>query len=108
NGWLGLETFGRATFVAVTRIEPAERDALIGALADHFVTLHGAASREAAPPVATQEVDAMIDLCDGVDPARVMSVARVLGEAGVTETFRILEAREADITQVAVHGDDGI
>ncbi|WP_179381596.1 DUF6505 family protein [Jannaschia marina] len=106
NGWLGLETFGRVTFVAVTRIEPAERDALIEALAEHFVALHGAPSLDAARPVATEEVDAMIDLCDGVDAGRVMTVSRTLGEAGVHEAFRILEAREADLAQVAVHGDE--
>ncbi|CUH38991.1 hypothetical protein JSE7799_01710 [Jannaschia seosinensis] len=105
NGWLGLDTFGRATFVAVTRIEPAERDALISALADHFVALYGAPSSEAAWSVAAQEIDAMIDLCDGVEPNRVMTVARALGEAGVTETFRILEPRDAELVQVAVHGD---
>jgi hypothetical protein len=106
NGWLGLDTFGRVTFVAVTQIEPAEREALIEALADHFVAMHGAPSREAAYPVATQEVDAMVELCDGVDPNRVITVARELGEAGVRETFRILEARETDLTQVAVHGEE--
>ena len=106
NGWLGLETFGRVTFVAITRIEPAEREALIAALADHFVQMHGAPSPEAAYPVATREIDTMIDLCDGVDANRVITVARQLGEAGVTETFRILDARDAEIAQVAVHGEE--
>jgi hypothetical protein len=107
NGWLGLETFGRVTFVAVTRIEPAERAALIEALTQHFVSVHGAPTREAARPVAEREIDAMVEMCDGVDPNRVMTVARTLGHAGVTETFRILEPRDADLAQVAVHGDDG-
>jgi hypothetical protein len=106
NGWLGLETFGRGTFVAVTKLEESERETLIAALADHFVTMHGAPSRDAAMPVATREIDAMIELCDGVDPNRVLTVSRALGDAGVTETFRILEARDTDLVQVAVHGDD--
>jgi hypothetical protein len=106
NGWLGLETFGRVTFVAVTRIEPAERAALVESLAAHFVAIHGAPSAEAARPVAEREIDAMVELCDGVDANRVMTVARSLGEAGVTETFRLLEPRDTDLAQVAVHGDD--
>ena len=106
SGWLGLETFGRVTFVAVTRIEPAEREALIEALAEHFVRMHGAPSAEAAYPVATQEVDAMVDLCDGVEPNRVMTVTRELGEAGVREAFRILPAQDAALDQVAVHGEE--
>lgn len=106
NGWLGLETFGRVTFVAVTRIEAVEREALVEALADHFVQMHGAPSRDAAYPVAAQEVDAMIDLCDGIDANRILTVARELGEAGVTESFRILDARDAEIAQVAVHAEE--
>ena len=38
NGWLGLETFGRVTFVAVTQIEEAEMTTLTDMLAQHFVT----------------------------------------------------------------------
>ena len=41
NGWLGLETFGRVTFLAVTQIEPAEVDDLVTRLAQHFVDLYG-------------------------------------------------------------------
>ena len=53
NGWLGVETFGRVTFVAVTQIEAAEMDALTAALAQHFVDMYGAPSVDAAMPVAT-------------------------------------------------------
>ena len=106
TGWLGLETFGRATFVAVTRIEPAEREALTEALADHFVAMHGAPDRAAAWPVAAQELAAMAELCDGVEPGRVMAVSRSLGAAGVTEAFRILAPRDAALEQVAVHGEE--
>ena len=42
NGWLGLDSFGRATFVAVARIEPAELEALEHRLAEHFTTYYGA------------------------------------------------------------------
>ncbi|MGB0914212.1 MAG: DUF6505 family protein, partial [Phaeobacter italicus] len=38
NGWLGLETFGRVTFVAVTQIESSEMGTLTDMLAQHFVT----------------------------------------------------------------------
>ena len=52
NGWLGVETFGRVTFVAVTRIEAAELEALTRDLAQHFVEVYGAPSIEAALSVA--------------------------------------------------------
>ncbi len=106
TGWLGLETFGRVTFVAITRIEAAERADLTDALADHFVAMHGAPDRATAWPVAAQEIAAMADLCDGVEAGRVMSVAREIGPGGVVEAFRILAPREAELAQVAVHGEE--
>ena len=51
NGWLGLESFGRATFVAVAQIETAEFDAQVERLAAHFVEVYGAPDLAAARPV---------------------------------------------------------
>lgn len=104
NGWLGVETFGRVTFVAVTRIEPAELDALVQALAGHFVEMYGAPSVEAALPVAREELQQMADLCDEQDPNTVLSVVRELTDAGVKEAFRAIEKREAGLDQFAIHG----
>ena len=42
NGWLGLETFGRVTFVAVTPVEAGEFEMLADRLAQHFVDVYGA------------------------------------------------------------------
>ena len=42
NGWMGTETFGRVSFVAVTQIEPAERAVIATLLAQHFVEIYGA------------------------------------------------------------------
>ncbi len=104
NGWLGLETFGRVSFVAVTQLEASEREALIAALSQHFVDTYGAPSPEAARPVATEEIDQMIALCDDHAANTLLTVSRELTEAGVRETFRVIEAQEADIMQFAVHG----
>ena len=56
NGWLGVETFGRVTFVAVTSIREEELDALAKQLAEHFVQIYGAPSVEEALPVAQEEM----------------------------------------------------
>ncbi len=104
NGWLGLETFGRVTFVAVTRVEPAEYDTLVRALAGHFVAVYGAPSVEAALGTAEAELAHMADLCDEHAPNTLLTVARDLTEAGVREAFRVIEAGEADLSQIAVHG----
>ncbi len=105
NGWLGLETFGRVTFVAVTKIEPDEYQALETALAQHFVDIYGAPSLEVARPVAEDELKHMVELCEGHDPNILITVARELGDAGVSEAYRIIEAPDAEMDILAVHGE---
>ena len=104
NGWFGLETGGRVTFVAVTTLEPAEAEQLTDLLAAHFVTFYGAPSAEAARPVAAEEIAQMADLCAEHDNNTLLTVSRELTDAGVREAYRSSEAREADIMQFAVHG----
>ncbi len=105
NGWLGLETFGRVTFVAVTQIETAEMDALVDNLAQHFVSIYGAPSLEQAREVALEELRQMADMCDDQDANTIFTVARELTDAGVNESYRIIEAAQAGLEQFAVHGD---
>ena len=104
NGWLGVETFGRVTFVAATQIEPAELDALAASLAQHFVDFYGAPSLEAAEGVARDELAHMIELCDGHPANTLLTVARELTDAGVKESFRTIEPRDAGLDQFAIHG----
>lgn len=105
NGWLGVETFGRVTFVAVTQVEEGEIDALAIALAQHFVTMYGAPSVEAALPVAREELAQMAALCDEHDPNILLTVARELTPAGVNEAYRFIEPQAAGMEQFAIHGD---
>lgn len=104
NGWLGLETGGRVTFVAVTQAEPDEVDALANALAQHFVVFYGAPSVEAALPTAREEIAHMADLCEDHAPNTILTVARALTDAGVREAFRVIEAQDAALDQFAIHG----
>ena len=104
NGWLGLETFGRVTFVAVTQIEPSELEALTDRLAQHFVDIYGAPTLEAARPVAIQELEHAQDLCEDHEPNTLIAVSRKLTEAGVNEQFSTIKTDDADISQFAIHG----
>ena len=104
NGWLGIETFGRATFVAVTPIEAMERATLADNLARHFVDIYGAPDIAAARPVAEEEIAQMVDLCEEHAPNTLLTVTRELTGAGVRESFRAIAAREADLDQFAIHG----
>lgn len=105
NGWLGVETFGRVTFVAVTRIEPAEYEALTDRLAQHFVDVYGAPDIATARPTAIEELEQMADLCADHAPNTVLTVVRELTDAGVREQFRFIEANDAGIDQFAIHGE---
>ena len=104
NGWLGVETFGRVTFVAVTQIEPSEVKALTRALAAHFVAVYGAPSEEAAWPVAEEEIRQMMELCDEQDSNSVVAVSRELTDAGVRESYRVIHSQDARLDQFAIHG----
>ena len=105
NGWLGCETFGRVTFVAVTQVEEAEFEALAQALAQHFVEVYGAPDLDAARPVALEELEHMAELCEDHTPNTLLTVMRELTEAGVKESFRVIEAQDAGLEQFAIHGD---
>ncbi len=104
NGWFGLETGGRVTFVAITQVEQSEIDTLSRLLADHFVTYYGAPSPEAALPVAEEEIAQMVELCEDHDPNTLLTVARELTDAGVREAFRVIQPQDAGLEQFAIHG----
>jgi Family of unknown function (DUF6505) len=104
NGWLGLDTHGRATFVAVTPVEPNEVARLTEQLAQHFVTYYGAPDLDAARPVAADEISHMADLCDEHADGTLLTVARELTTAGVRESYRVIETQNAELDQLAVHG----
>ena len=104
NGWFGLETGGRVTFVAVTQVEPGEMASLAQMLAEHFVTYYGAPSVEAALPTAQEELDQMADLCAEHGPNTLLTVLRELSDVGVLESFRMIEPNDAGLDQFAIHG----
>ncbi|MBM1555902.1 hypothetical protein JQV19_04500 [Sulfitobacter mediterraneus] len=105
NGWFGLETSGRVTFVAVTQVEAAEIETLTDLLAQHFVTYYGAPDAAAARPVAAEEIRQMLELCDDHDANTLLTVARELTPSGVREAYRVIEPQGAGLEQFAVHGD---
>ncbi|MEP2028636.1 MAG: DUF6505 family protein [Paracoccaceae bacterium] len=104
NGWLGLETFGRVSVVAITKIEPSEVSVLVDLLAAHYVSHYGAPSVEAARRVAEGELAQMAELCDGQPANTLLTVTRELTEAGVKEGYRMIEAQDAGLDLFAIHG----
>jgi hypothetical protein len=105
NGFLGLETFGRVTFVAVTPILPSELAMMVENLALHFMDHYGAPDQDVARRVADEELSHMLELCAGHDDNTLITVERELGSQGVHERFRVVAASQANLHQFAVHGE---
>jgi hypothetical protein len=103
NGWLGLETAGRVTFVAVTKIEAGELEELIDQLAQHFVSHYGAPDQATARPVAQEELRQMQEICAEHEANTLLTVARELRDAGVHESYRSIAPQSADLEQFAIH-----
>ena len=105
HGWLGLESFGRASVVAVAPITEAEKQALTERLAGYFVSAWGAPDIDAAWPVAVEEIRHMAELCAEQAANTLAVIERELTEAGVKERFRLIPPQGATLEAFAVHGD---
>lgn len=93
NGFLGVESFGRATFVMVGEIDEAEFETVIDRLAAHFVAEYGAPTVEAARPAAREEAAFAASLCDHPIGTLIV-VERSFGPDGIVESFRSIDRRQ--------------
>ncbi len=91
NGFLGVTSFGRATFASVAHARADERQGIEHLLAQHFVTGYGAPDLDAALPAAKEEVSFVEDLCRNVPVNTVFAVRRTWGaDGGIEEEFRTI------------------
>lgn len=89
HGFLGLESFGRSTLVAVTDIDRARYESIVDLLARHFVERYGAPDITAARPAAEEEAAFAASLCD--HPVNtLLAVSRELEDRGIVESFRVI------------------
>lgn len=109
HGFLGTESFGWSTLVAVAKITTDELETVVEALARHFVECCGAPSIEAARSAARAEVAFAQSLCEA-KVNTLIAVERALGEDGIVERFRTIEplarGRHARIWSI-IRDDDG-
>ena len=94
NGFLGLESFGRATFTCVAEISDADLTQITSDLAAHFVENYGAPDAASAAPVANEEIAFVRDLVAEVPVNTIFAVHRSFAESGeIREQFRRIEQR---------------
>jgi len=92
NGFLSLESFGRATFVTVADCSEPELERLTQGLASHFVAAYGAPDIAAARPAADEEIAFARDLCHEAPINQLFTVSRRFDEAGaLRESFRVVQ-----------------
>ena len=100
SGFLGLESFGFATFAVIAEVPDADYARAIDLLAYRLFADFGAPDLEAARAAAQEEVDFAAGLC--VHPVNtIVAVERELDEDGIKERFRAVTApREKDHAKV--------
>jgi len=107
GGFLGTESFGWSTLVAVAEIPLDELEAVIEALARHFVECYGAPSLAAAREAAEAEAAFAGGLCEH-KVNTLLAVERSFGPDGIVERFRTIEplksGRHARIWTIVAEG----
>lgn len=94
NGFLGLNSFGHATFTSVATMTDTERDAITDRLARHFVDAYGAPDIAEARAAAAGEVAFVEDLVKDTLINTLFCVSRAFDDDGqIVESFRKLERR---------------
>ncbi len=89
SGWLGLESFGRASLAEVAEIGEAEFFRLVERLARHFVEHYGAPDLAGALPAAREEADHAASLCEH-KVHTLLALERELTDEGVVERFKVI------------------
>lgn len=100
SGFLGLESFGFATFACIAEVPAEEFGRAVDLLAYRLFAELGAPDLAAARAAAKDEVDFAAGLC--THPVNtIIAMARERGEDGVRERFRVIvPPREKDHAKV--------
>ena len=89
NGWLGVNSFGRSTFVVVAEICHDQFEAMVSRIARHIFELYGAPDMLAAAEAGRSEANYTADLCD--HPLETMlGINREFTEKGIKERIRVI------------------
>lgn len=92
NGFLGVESFGRATFATVAEADQSACDEIAFCLARHFVDHYGAPDTDVAWPAAQEELEFVLDLCRDAPINTVFTVRRSFdGDGQIKEELRTIK-----------------
>jgi hypothetical protein len=94
SGFLGVESFGHSTLVAVQEARPEERAAMVERLAQQLVAHLGAPSLDLARPAAEEEVAMAENLCRDHTVNTLLALHRTQDAGAIREQFRSLRPRD--------------
>ncbi len=94
SGFLGVDSFGHSTLVAVQEARSEERDALVMALARQLVARLGAPSMDVALPAAAEEIALAESLCRDHPLNTLIALHRRHEDGAIREQFRTLRPRD--------------
>lgn len=96
NGFLGIETGGRTTLVAISSFGPEEVQNAINQLSVNLLTNFGAQDRSQALRSAAEEIKYAESLCE-YDEGTILALEREFNDAEIKERFKkFIPATEAN------------
>ena len=93
NGFMGTNSFGWSTLVAVTTIGQAEYAAIVEQLADHLLASYGAPGRTQAISAAREEAEFAASLCE-YPVGTMIAIERTVEDRQIAEAFRRINAQD--------------
>ena len=90
NGWLGTNSFGRATFVLIKEISDEQYQLVVSRLAEYIFKYYGAPDIFVAIEAARREVEFAAGLCEH-PIGTMLSIEREFTDNGISERFQVIQ-----------------
>lgn len=97
HGMLGIESLGWTGLVQVAEISNEEVSAVTHGLCERLMARYGAPDREAARPVAEEEIRLTLGLCEHPE-GTLVAVDREASPEGILENYRVVAHPGAPLT----------
>lgn len=87
HGFLGVQSLGRCTLVAITSVDPEQYQNAINHLTMNLMSVFGAPGRSAALKAALEEIRYAESLCE-YDEGTILALEREFTEGDIKERFK--------------------
>ena len=95
NGWLGTNSFGRATFALIKEISNEQYELVVLRLGEHIYKHYGAPNLIIATEAARREVEFAASLCEH-PVGTMLSIEREFTDDGISERFHVVQKNQSN------------